>query len=162
MSGEKNLTWYQFVTNLGTVVAKTKGDPWGFSAVGTRFEAYDACLAVTRPTVLFMSDTQEESPLEDINIYSQKDAEKLGFMDPHGGKLIEMAGDPITDYVAVRPNKDIRKTEITIHKQGVLWHYPLDNCEEIEGYVNKLMGRLPSINISDQMSNDLDKLHGQE
>ena len=63
----------------------------------------------------------------------------------------DIEGPMITEYIPIRPNVNQYLTFIDLNLDNVIYSYPVLNSDEdnIKGYINKLMGRMPSINASE-------------
>ena len=68
-----------------------------------------------------------------------------------GESIKDVEGPMITEYIPIRPHTNQYLTFIDLNLNNVIYSYPvLDSDEEnIKGYVNKLMGRMPCENATE-------------
>lgn len=125
-----------FATSLGSIIgwvedhtfSNTSGNGIPYVDLSleetSEIKVFDACYITSRPSV-----TQETDEF---------------------GMIHDIEGPIVTDYIPIRPNPNQFLTFIDLNLNSVIYSYPvLDTDEEnIKSYINKLMGRMPTHNAT--------------
>lgn len=91
----------------------------------SNLKVFDACYITSRP---FISECQEDN-----------------------GTIVDVENSLITEYVPIRPNESPYLTYIDLNLDNVIYSYPVLDADEenIKTYINKIMGRMPTKNATE-------------
>lgn len=163
------MQWAVIVTPLGSLIARADLHSIPRSGV---VAAYDACTVIQRPSSVYVPSSCINGEFqmqagEDPPVFSEAVAKGMSFtwLNPHtqeADELIEIDGPLVTDYIPVRPNEDIKETQINVISSSIVYYHPMDNHQEVQEYIDKIMGRAPtkSIDVTADMLADLDRISG--
>jgi len=137
-TGLDGLKWMVVATALGSIIGKVLE----LDAEKTIIRIYDPCWITTRPEIYWTD------PLDYSKRWTEQEAKTLGYMI-EDREMVEAEGDLITEYLPIRPNTDLNKSYIEFYQPQMIFGYRIENPEEIEAYVDQLMGRVQPKRIDD-------------
>lgn len=122
-------------TVLGSLIAKIRESE---DLRAQTIALFDACWVTMRPEI-YWADPDDP----DVR-YTDAEAKAMGYCIVKSEKvveLVEVEGDMITDYIPINPDPDIIETAIGFNVSHIMYNHQAKNPEELERYVNHLMGR---------------------
>jgi hypothetical protein len=144
---------FTVTTSLGSIIARISTEDVKYFMSGypenIPLTVYDACWVSMRPENYWIpaEDIHEDNP----RLYSESEAKAMSFaIDDE--PMVEVEGDPITEYIPINPSVDPLDAVIFINPCNILYIHESNDSQNSE-YIDVIMGRMKTVKVNDKSQN---------